>query len=96
MKQIALEEHLINRLNELKEERKSLKRQKLRSIKETIDVQFILSKFIQLIFIQFKFIFLGLGVAEWGIRCSSMVGTPSCGCSGPGSNRYPTKNCINA
>jgi hypothetical protein len=45
MKQIALEEHLINRLNELKEERKSLKRQKLRSIKETIDIQFILAKF---------------------------------------------------
>jgi hypothetical protein len=45
MKQIALEEHLINRLNDLKEERKSLKHQKLRSIKETIDIQFILAKF---------------------------------------------------
>jgi histidinol-phosphate/aromatic aminotransferase/cobyric acid decarboxylase-like protein len=45
MKQIALKDHLENRLRELKEERRRLKNQKLRSVKESNDIKFILAKF---------------------------------------------------
>jgi hypothetical protein len=44
MKQIALKDHLINRLRELKEERRRLKNQKLRSVKESNDIKFILKE----------------------------------------------------
>ena len=44
MKSIPLKEHLQNRLRELKEERRILKLQKRRSIKESNDIKFILEK----------------------------------------------------
>lgn len=44
MKQIALKEHLINRLRELKEERRQLKNQKMRSIKESQNIFRILEE----------------------------------------------------
>jgi len=44
MKQIALKDHLENRLRELKEERRRLKNQKLRSVKESNDIKFILKE----------------------------------------------------
>ena len=44
MKSTPLKEHLENRLRELKEERRSLKAQKRRSIKESNDIRFILEK----------------------------------------------------
>ena len=44
MKQIALKEHLQNRLRELKEERRQLKNQKMRSIKETQNIFHILEE----------------------------------------------------
>jgi hypothetical protein len=44
MKQIALKDHLENRLLELKEERRRLKNKKLRSVKESNDIKFILKE----------------------------------------------------
>ncbi len=44
MKQIALKEHLENRLRELKEERRQLKQQKLRSVKESNEIKYILQE----------------------------------------------------
>jgi len=44
MKQIALKDHLENRLRELKEERRRLKNQKLRSVKESNDIKYILQE----------------------------------------------------
>jgi predicted molibdopterin-dependent oxidoreductase YjgC len=44
MKQIALKDHLENRLRELKEERRQLKQQKLRSTKESNDIKYILQE----------------------------------------------------
>ena len=44
MKQIALKDHLENRLRELKEERKDLKKQRLRSVKESNDIKYILQE----------------------------------------------------
>ena len=44
MKQIALKDHLQNRLRELKEERRQLKNQKMRSIKETQNIFHILEE----------------------------------------------------
>jgi hypothetical protein len=44
MKQIALKDHLENRLRELKEERKELKKQRLRSVKESNDIKYILQE----------------------------------------------------
>jgi hypothetical protein len=44
MKQIALKDHLENRLLELKEKRRRLKNQKLRSVKESNDIKFILKE----------------------------------------------------
>jgi len=44
MKQIPLKDHLENRLRELKEERRRLKNQKLRSVKESNDIKFILKE----------------------------------------------------
>lgn len=44
MKQIALKEHLQNRLRELKEERRQLKQQKMRGIKETQNIFHILEE----------------------------------------------------
>lgn len=44
MKQIQLKDHLENRLRELKEERRQLKNQKLRSIKESNDIKYILQE----------------------------------------------------
>lgn len=44
MKQIPLKDHLENRLRELKEERKQLKKQRLRSVKESNDISYILKE----------------------------------------------------
>jgi predicted phage gp36 major capsid-like protein len=44
VKQIQLKDHLENRLRELKEERRQLKNQKLRSIKESNDIKYILQE----------------------------------------------------
>jgi predicted phage gp36 major capsid-like protein len=44
MKQVSLKDHLENRLRELKEERRQLKNQKLRSIKESNDIKYILQE----------------------------------------------------
>jgi hypothetical protein len=44
MKQIALKDHLENRLRELKKERRQLKNQKLRSVKESNDIKYILQE----------------------------------------------------
>jgi len=44
MKQIALKDHLEHRLRELKEERRQLKQQKLRSVKESNDIKYILQE----------------------------------------------------
>jgi predicted molibdopterin-dependent oxidoreductase YjgC len=44
MKQIALKDHLENRLRELKEERRQLKQQKLRSVKESNEIKYILQE----------------------------------------------------
>jgi hypothetical protein len=44
MKQIALKDHLEHRLRELKEERKELKKQRLRSVKESNDIKYILQE----------------------------------------------------
>ncbi len=44
MKQIPLKEHLENRLIDLKNERKQLKKQRLRSVKESNDIKYMLQE----------------------------------------------------